>query len=62
MLSEIYLVSGSCQLLLNWGTKAADLQLICKDKRIKGEDLISDPDSYSFIADKKAVTSCFPLI
>lgn len=46
--------------LLNQGTKAADLH--CKDEMMKGKQWISDPDSCSFIADKKAVTGCFPVI
>lgn len=46
------------QLVLNWGVKAAESH--CKDKRIKGEGWISDPDSCSFITEKKkSVTSLF---
>lgn len=47
------------QLLLNWGVKAVESH--CEDKRIKGEGWVSDPDSCSFITEKK-VTNLFPLI
>lgn len=46
--------------LLNQGTKAGDLH--CKDKMMKGKQWISDPDSCSFITDRKAMTSHFPVI
>lgn len=39
------------QLILNWDVEAAESH--CKDKRIKGEGWISDPDSCSFITGKK---------